>query len=340
MSYAAVWSLQPTPITGSEAFTLLACHDDSHIQRNWTHGNPNDGTFGGSTTPNHSHSYYYLDAQAAAGCARGADGLYHFVGRVTAAGPLANGSPGGVGNPKRTNLRNEHPSWGFEYKTPSGTILHPCIGGDGSGGNNCPENPNPFVVTGGAVAEWRYDGGVSGVRFRVDNQYDETLWEYATLDVVACARCEPGGVTAGATPTPRSTPTATPTPTGSAGHPTPTPTPTAAPTPTGGPSERSAGCSTPITDLFQRTVEASRSTSVFVDTSNVGALSSTVTWSPTNTADLIVYNADTLTVLSKVTGSSGRLTSSIDNLPATAYKVKVHNDGATTITFTLSVTHC
>src|SRR5262245_47486249 len=176
MSYAAVWSLQPTPITGSEAFNLLACHDDTHIQRTWTHGNPNDGTFRGSTTPNHSNSYYYLDAQAAAGCGRGSAGRYHFVGRVTLAGPLANGSPGGIGNPKRTNLSNEHPAWGFEYKTPSGTILHPCIGGDGSGGNNCPENPNPLAVNGGAVAEWRYDGDVSGVRFRVDNQYDETLW--------------------------------------------------------------------------------------------------------------------------------------------------------------------
>jgi hypothetical protein len=326
MSYAAVWSLQPTPITGSEAFTLLACHDDSHIQRNWTHGNPNDGTFRGSTTPNHSHSYYYLDAQAGAGCARGADGLYHFVGRVTAAGPLANGSPGGIGNPKRTNLTNEHPSWGFEYKTPSGTILHPCIGGDGSGGNNCPENPNPLVVNGGAVAEWRHDGDVSGVRFRVDNQYDETLWEYATLDVVACATCEPGGSTSGVTPTP----------TGSGGR--PTPTPTATPTQ---PVPRTGGCSSsPATDVFQTTAAAGRSTSVYVDTSSVGTLTSTVSWSPTNTADLIVYDADTLRVLSKVTGSSGTLTSSLNNLPATAYKVKVHNDGSTWITFTLRVTHC
>jgi hypothetical protein len=69
-------------------------------------------------------------------------------------------------------------------------------------------------------------------------------------------------------------------------------------------------------------------------------MTSTVTWAPGNTADLIVYDSSSLSVLDKQTGSSQVLTSSINNVPAAHYKIKVHNDGTTPISFTLTVSHC
>jgi hypothetical protein len=64
-----------------------------------------------------------------------------------------------------------------------------------------------------------------------------------------------------------------------------------------------------------------------------------VTWAPPTTVDLIVYDSS-LTVLGEQTGSSGSLTLSLPNVPASSYKVKVKNTGSTSITFSLAVTHC
>jgi len=49
---------------------------------------------------------------------------------------------------------------------------------------------------------------------------------------------------------------------------------------------------------------------------------------------------DPLTVLGEQTGSSGSLSLTLANVPASSYKVKVKNTGSTSISFSLAVTHC
>jgi hypothetical protein len=194
----------------AHAYTLRACHDDSSLSRTNTHGSPLNGSFGKvGAAPNHSNGYYYLDVQTAAACSVGADGLVHAVGRVTANGvgllrgctPSSNWGP--PCDPRfrlitGTALAGEHPAWGFEYKNAStgtdafnanGTIA--CTGGDGSGGSNCPGTPNIVASPGNATVEFRYDGTASQLRFRITNEYDDPIWETATVDIVPCSTCEP-----------------------------------------------------------------------------------------------------------------------------------------------------
>jgi hypothetical protein len=194
----------------AHAYMLRACHDDSSISRTNTHGSPLNGSFGKlGATPNHSNGYYYLDVQTAVGCGVGADGLVHAVGRVTANGvgllqgctPSSNwGAPCDPRSRRVTGLAlaSERPAWGFEYKNAStgadafnadGTIA--CTGGDGSGGSNCPGTPNIVASPGNATVEFRYDGTVSQLRFRLTNEYDDPIWETATVDIVPCSTCEP-----------------------------------------------------------------------------------------------------------------------------------------------------
>jgi hypothetical protein len=182
------------------AETYRACHDDTSIARTNTHGSPLNGTFGtANMTYNHENAYYYLDVQVTSACP-----YTHLVVQVT---------PNGIGNLAgskcSTNwgppcyptaracidacLAGEQPAWGFEYKSASGTILQPCAGGDGSGGNNCPQHPGAVIGTGAATVSWRYDNAKVGsdYRVRIANLYDDVIWESARLDVVACATCLP-----------------------------------------------------------------------------------------------------------------------------------------------------
>jgi hypothetical protein len=98
-------------------------------------------------------------------------------------------------------------------------------------------------------------------------------------------------------------------------------------------------CATQTTRTFTGSAGASSSTSYFVNPTAAGPLTATVTWSPTTTVNLIVYNS-AYTVVGKISGSSGALTLAL-NLPLDSdYKVKVQNTGSQSITFTLSVTYC
>jgi hypothetical protein len=76
-----------------------------------------------------------------------------------------------------------------------------------------------------------------------------------------------------------------------------------------------------------------------VDTSASGPLTASVTWTPLTTVDLIVYDSS-LNVLGEQTGSSGSLSLTLTDVPASSYKVKVKNTGSTSISFSLTVTHC
>lgn len=209
-----------------EAFTLRPCHDDTSISRNNTHGSPLNGSFGQvGASPNHSNGYYYLDIADGPGCAASTDGHIHLVGRVQANGtgllpgctPSTNWGPPCDPSFRAVSgaaMANERPSWGFEIKDAASGADVACTGGDGSGGSNCPGTPNITANPGNATVEFRFDDALAGhgYRFRLDNQYDDPIWEYATFDVVACSTCEPSGVTASPTPPPSSTATPGPTP--------------------------------------------------------------------------------------------------------------------------------
>ena len=192
------------PSRSVSAFAVRACHDDVSISRTNSHGSPLNGSFGNvGAAPNHSNSYYYLDVRTASGCGLGAGGLVHAVGHVTANGvgllpgciPSTNWGPScGPGSRRVVEpaLRSEDPTWAFEFKNASTGAVIACMGGNGSGGTDCPGTPNITAVPGDATVEFRYDGPVTQLRFRIANEYYDPLWEYASLDIVACATCEPG----------------------------------------------------------------------------------------------------------------------------------------------------
>jgi len=98
-------------------------------------------------------------------------------------------------------------------------------------------------------------------------------------------------------------------------------------------------CPTQATQSFTGSASGTSSTSNFVDTTAAGPLSVSVSWTPPTTVDLIVYDSS-LTVLGEQTGSSGSLSLTLANVPASSYKVKVKNTGSTSISFSLAVTHC
>jgi hypothetical protein len=212
---AAMLALAPSH---ASAFVLYACHDDTSISRDPTHGSPLNGSFGDTGQVfNHSHGYYYLDVKSTSACPVGADGLYHFVLHITANGlgdaagctpqyttwgpPCYNGSDGGADQRLITGtaLAAETPAWGLETKDASTGASLECQGGDGSGGypSECVNSSPVTASPGNATIEWRYDGTVSQIRQRIDDQYwDSTtgtlpIWETATLDVVPCSTCEP-----------------------------------------------------------------------------------------------------------------------------------------------------
>ena len=191
------------PSQSVSAFAVRACHDDVSISRTNSHGSPLNGSFGKvGAAPNHSDSYYYLDVKTASGCGVGAGGLVHAVGHVTAngVGRLPGCTPStGWGPPCGPSsrrvvepaLRSEDPTWAFEFKNASTGAVIACTGGNGSGGTDCPGTPNITAVPGDATVEFRYDGPVTQLRFRIANEYDDPIWEYASVDIVACATCEP-----------------------------------------------------------------------------------------------------------------------------------------------------
>jgi hypothetical protein len=191
----------------AEAFALPPCHDDTSVARTNSHGSPLNGSFGHvGAAPNHSNSYYYLDAQTGSGCGAGTDGLVHAVGRITANGigvlpgctPSTNWGPPCSPSYRRVvepALRSETPSWGLEFKNAATGAVIACTGGNGSGGTDCPRTPNLSAVPGDATVEFRYNGPVTHLRFRIANEYDDPIWETATLDIVACSTCEPRAAT-------------------------------------------------------------------------------------------------------------------------------------------------
>ena len=199
------------------AFALLNCHDDSGNTKVNTHGSPLNGSFGTPhAAPNHSNGYYYLNVQSSAACPIGGDGLYHYVLHVTANGtgllpgctPSSNWGPPcdpsyravtGATLNAQTDV-----AWGFETKNGDRSSTLKCTGGDASGGypSLCPNSPNVIAPCGDCTVEWRYDGSQSAISQRIDNQYDDPIWETATLDVVACSTCEPAGSTPTPTPAP------------------------------------------------------------------------------------------------------------------------------------------
>lgn len=342
----------------ADAFTVRSCHDDTGIGRVNAHGSPLNGSFGhiaGSVALpyNHQNAYYYLDVVADASCTPSVDGNVHLVGRVTANGTgVTNG--GGLNAcgsswfppPCDTSMQvvtgaalhaQTDLQWGFEYKDRATGANLGSIGGDGSGG--CPSGSTPASCASAVVAacgdctvEFRYDGPntSSGFRLRVVNLYDDTLWEVATLDVVACSTCEPVPAPA-PTPTPTPTATATLSPTATA-TPTPIPTPTATPTPTPAPTPTA----TPAFATFNDQIAAGVSVSHFVNVPAVPTLSVSLTWSPPGPVTLTVYTS-TSTPLGSVSGSGGSLSLSLANEPPGTYKVKVHNSAGATITDTLVV---
>jgi hypothetical protein len=93
------------------------------------------------------------------------------------------------------------------------------------------------------------------------------------------------------------------------------------------------------TETFTGTASSSGTTSNFVQTAANGALTATVTWSPTALVTLIVYDSS-LTELGRSSASSGPLTVSLPNVAPGRYKVKVKDSSSATVAFTLSVTHC
>jgi hypothetical protein len=209
----------PVDLHAKLAFTPYACHDDSHIPRTYTHGDPNDGTF---VVPN---GYYYLNVKSGPGCGLGADGRLHLVGHVRAYGEGCPGDQPGQathcpqpwGSWAKVIEAADNPGWGFELWNTAHTQLLACTGSySGNGATNCPGTPNLVAVPGDANVEFRYDGpnvDPNGYRFRIANNYDNVLWEVATLDVVPCSTCEPGGFTPTKPPVPAPTPGPTPTPT-------------------------------------------------------------------------------------------------------------------------------
>ena len=186
-----------------DAFAVPSCHDDSSIARSNTHGSPLNGSFGhAGAAANHSNSYYYLDVKTASGCGAGADGLVHYVGRVQANGigllpgcTLSTnwGPPCTAAFRRETGLavHNDDPTWSFEFKNAATGAIIACTGGNGSGGTDCPGTPNITAVPGDAVVEFRYNGPVTAVRFRIANEYDDPIWEASSLDIVPCSTCEP-----------------------------------------------------------------------------------------------------------------------------------------------------
>ena len=209
----------PVELHAKLAFTAYACHDDSHIPRTYTHGNPNDGTF---VVPN---GYYYLNVMPGSACGVGSDGRLHLVGHVRAYGEGCPGDQPGQathcpqpwGSWVKPIEAADNPAWGFEVWNSGHTQLLACTGSySGNGGTNCPGTPNLVAVPGDATVEFRYDGpnvDPNGYRFRIANNYDNVMWEYATLDVVSCSTCEPGGSSPTQNPPPPTLPKPGPTPT-------------------------------------------------------------------------------------------------------------------------------
>lgn len=209
----------PAKIEARPAFALLGCHDDSDNTKTNTHGSPLNGSFGQpGAPPNHSEGYYYLNVQSTGACPVGADGLYHFVLHITANGtgllpgctPSSNWGPPCDPSFRKVVGAELHAQtdvqWGLETKNGDRSQTLACSGGDGAGGypSLCPNSPNVVAPCGDCMIEWRYDGPQSAISQRIDNQYDDPIWETATLDVVACSTCEPGATTP--TPTPAPTP--------------------------------------------------------------------------------------------------------------------------------------
>jgi len=196
----------------ANAFVSYACHDDSSIARTNTHGSPNNGTF----VPH--NGYYYLNISTS-GCVTSADGQVHVVGHVTANGeglraghptcsttswgPPCDPSWRAVVDPA---LANERPAWGFEIWDSSHNLLLACTGYYSGSSSNCPGNPPVVANPGDSTVEFRWDGMTTNTafRFRIANNYDDVLWEYATFDVVACSACEPGPTSTASTTTTRS----------------------------------------------------------------------------------------------------------------------------------------
>ena len=52
------------------------------------------------------------------------------------------------------------------------------------------------------------------------------------------------------------------------------------------------------------------------------------------------YNDDSLVILDQVSGSNPPLTSTIANLPAGSYKVKIANKASSPVNLSLTLTHC
>jgi hypothetical protein len=100
-----------------------------------------------------------------------------------------------------------------------------------------------------------------------------------------------------------------------------------------------SACATRTTQTFTGSAGATTSTSQFVHPAAAGPFAATVTWTPLTAVDLIVYNG-ALTVVGQTSGSSGSLSLPLTLPMDSSYKVKVKNNGAQSISFTLSVTHC
>jgi len=93
------------------------------------------------------------------------------------------------------------------------------------------------------------------------------------------------------------------------------------------------------TETFTGNASSSGTTSNVVQTTATGALTARVTWTPTASVTLIVYDSS-LTELGRSSASTGPVTVSLPSVAPGRYKVKVKDSSSAAVAFTLSVTHC
>lgn len=99
-------------------------------------------------------------------------------------------------------------------------------------------------------------------------------------------------------------------------------------------------CSSPVTTSFSGTVGGNSSVSRFVSTTAAGTLSANAMWTPLNSVNLIVYTSSSRLLGQTGFRSTGNSTETLQNLSAATYKVKVQDNGSTSVNYQLHVTHC
>ena len=111
-------------------------------------------------------------------------------------------------------------------------------------------------------------------------------------------------------------------------------------TPTPTLTSKSTSCSSPVTTSFSGTVGGNSSVSSFVSMAAAGTLSANAVWTPLNSVNLVVYTSSSRLLGQTGFRSTGNSTETVQNLSAATYKVKVQDNGSTSVNYQLHVTHC